>query len=125
MLTYSKSTRYENAIILPVFIPGIGHSSADRRYNVREAELADWRDLLHHVVAEELFFWNESARVAGDHGDWARRVDVVAGEVAVAVGRVRVDGVRLRHEVAHLQRVVVTVHLVDLDARVRQRADDL
>jgi len=108
-----------------VWIPGIGKSADDRRYNVRETELRHGRDMFDDVITEKHSFRDEGARVTGDDWDGLGRVDVVAGDVVVAIGRVRVDNVRLAKVPLLYQLVVVAAHLVHLQARVLLCPNDL
>jgi len=108
-----------------MWIPGIGKSADDRRYNVRETELGDGRDMLDDVITEGHSFRDEGARVAGDDWDGLGRVDVVAGDVDAVVGRPRVDNVRLAKVNSLYQLVVVAAHLVHLQARVLLCPNDL
>ena len=91
-------------------VPGIRVSSDNGWNDVHLAELGDWRDLLHYVVAEERSLGHEGARVSAVNVDWFTRVDEVPSDLRNATtGRLQTQ-VGLRE----IQSSVIRNPLLDI-----------
>ena len=89
-------------------VPGIRVSSDNGWNDVHLAELGDWRDLLHYVVAEERSLGHEGARVSAVNVDWFTRVDEVPSDVRRAITG------RLQTQVREIQSSVIRNPLLNI-----------
>ena len=75
---------------------GIILTTGDTGNVMRFSPFAYWRNLLHHVVAEEHALRNEGTRVSKEHTDETARVDFPSGNVNTKRCLISVNFIRRR-----------------------------